>query len=242
MQEQIDAVLDEFEAGRLSRRQLVGRLAAFVAIAAPGRGDVAAAQAPPSTFEALGLNHLALRVTDLDRSQRFYEQHLGMTLIPSGDRSALRLMACGPHVLNLFKAAKAEMDHVCFTIADYDPKVAVDRLRRQDVTPDLQGDRTHFRDPDGYILQVGGPHSWGSTDDSEPRPLIRVGGVGPNRPRLSVILRLSGWRRHFTRRMRRSFDGTSALAPDSKPCYMPCSNARLPIARHLPPQPEPTAG
>ena len=29
MQEQIDAVLDEFEAGRLSRRQLAGRLAAL---------------------------------------------------------------------------------------------------------------------------------------------------------------------------------------------------------------------
>ena len=157
MQKQIDAVLDEFEAGRLSRRQLVGRLAAFVAIAAHGCADVASAQAPASTFEALGLNHLALRVTDLDRSQRFYEQHLGMSLIPSGDPSALRLMACGPHVLNLFKADKAEMDHVCFTIAGYDPKEAVDRLRSRSLTPDLQGDRTHFRDPDGYNLQVGGP-------------------------------------------------------------------------------------
>ena len=169
MQEQIAAVLDEFEAGRLSRRQLVGRLAAFVAIAAQGSTGVAAAQAPASTFEALGLNHLALRVTDLDRSQRFYEQHLGMTLIPSGDRSDLRLMACGPHVLNLFKAAKAEMDHVCFTIADYDPKVAVEGLRRQGLTPDLQGDRTHFRDPDGYNLQVGGPTAGGQRTLPNPR-------------------------------------------------------------------------
>ena len=77
-------------------------------------------------------------------------------------------MACGTHVLNLFKAAKAEMDHVCFTIADYDPKVAVDRLRRQDVTPDLQGDRTHFRDPDGYILQVGGPTAGGQRTTANP--------------------------------------------------------------------------
>jgi len=166
MQEQIVAVLDEFEAGRLSRRHFVGRLMALVAIAAQGGSDVASAQAPDSTFEALGLNHLALRVTDLDRSQRFYEQHLGMALIPGGDRSALRLMACGPHVLNLFRAAQAEMDHVCFTIADYDPQVAVDRLEGQDLTPDLQGDRTHFRDPDGYNLQVGGPTAGGQAPQS----------------------------------------------------------------------------
>jgi catechol 2,3-dioxygenase-like lactoylglutathione lyase family enzyme len=169
MREQIAAAVDDFETGRLSRRQLVGHLMALVAIAARGGADVASAQTPASTFAALGLNHLALRVTDLDRSQRFYEQHLGMTLIPSGDRSTLRLMACGPNVLNLFKADKAEMDHVCFTIADYDPKVAVNRLRSRNLTPELQQDRTHFRDPDGYNLQVGGPNAGGQLTTTSPR-------------------------------------------------------------------------
>jgi hypothetical protein len=83
-----------------------------------------------------------------------------MKLIGKGG-SEPRLMACGPHVLNLFKADKPQMDHVCFTVPDYDPKVAVARLRARNLEVDLQGDRTHFFDPDGYKLQVGGPNAGG---------------------------------------------------------------------------------
>jgi metallothiol transferase len=167
MKADIAAMVDRFAAGRLSRRDLISGLAALAAAAAGPASGAAQAQASP-TFQALGLNHLALRVTDLDRSQAFYEQHLGMTLIPGG-RADLRLMACGPHVLNLFKAAKPQMDHVCFTIPDYDPKVAVDRLKAKNLTPDVEGDRTHFFDPDGYRLQVGGPNAGGQQLPPKPR-------------------------------------------------------------------------
>jgi len=155
---EIIAMVDQFAAGRLSRRELVCALAALVTA---GNAGVSNAAQPASTFLALGLNHLALRVTDLDRSQAFYEQHLGMNLIPSGDRSSLRLMACGPHVLNLFKAAEPRMDHVCFTIPDYDPATALERLQAKGVKPEVEADRTHFFDPDGYKIQVGGPNAGG---------------------------------------------------------------------------------
>jgi catechol 2,3-dioxygenase-like lactoylglutathione lyase family enzyme len=151
-------MVDQFIAGRLTRRQLVWGLGALMAGAASRPAEVEAQQ--PSTFQALGLNHLALRVTDLDRSQAFYERHLGMTRIPIGAASP-RLMACGPHVLNLFEAAAPRMDHVCFTVPDYEPKTAAARLRALNITPEVEDDRVHFLDPDGYKLQVGGPTAGG---------------------------------------------------------------------------------
>jgi catechol 2,3-dioxygenase-like lactoylglutathione lyase family enzyme len=154
----ITAMVDQFAAGRLTRRELVLSLTALVAAAA--RTSLAQESPRASTFRALGLNHLALRVTDLDRSQAFYERHLGMTRIPSTAASP-RLMACGPHVLNLFKADRPQMDHVCFTVPDYDAVRAADRLRAQNVAPDVEADRVHFYDPDGYKLQVGGPNAGG---------------------------------------------------------------------------------
>lgn len=154
----VASMVDQFIAGRLTRRELVWKLGTLVAAAASG--SPAHAQQPSSTFQALGLNHLALRVRDLDRSQAFYERHLGMTRIPIGADSP-RLMACGPHVINLFQAASPQMDHVCFTVPDYDPKVAIARLRGQNITPDVEDDRVHFLDPDGYKLQVGGPNAGG---------------------------------------------------------------------------------
>jgi len=155
----VATLVEQFVAGRLTRRELVFGLTALLAAAAAGSGD-AQAQQPSSTFQALGLNHLALRVTDLDRSQAFYQRHLGMTRIPGGSGSP-RLMACGPHVLNLFKAAAPQMDHVCFTVPDYDAKAAEARLRARGVEPLVEDDRVHFLDPDGYKLQVGGPNAGG---------------------------------------------------------------------------------
>jgi catechol 2,3-dioxygenase-like lactoylglutathione lyase family enzyme len=155
----VATMVEQFVAGRLTRRELVWGLSALVAAAAGAARD-AQAQPPPSTFQALSLNHLALRVTDLDRTQVFYERHLGMTRIPGGSGSP-RLMAVGPHVLNLFKAAAPQMDHVCFTVPDYDAKAAEARLRAQGVEPIVEDDRVHFLDPDGYKLQVGGPNAGG---------------------------------------------------------------------------------
>ena len=168
MKGDIASMIDRFADGKLTRRELVSGLAALVAAAAAGGPAAVSAQEGP-TFQALGLNHLALRVTNLDRSQAFYARHLGMTVIPSANRSP-RLMACGPHVLNLFEAEQPRMDHVCFTIPDYDPKVAVERLKARNLVPDVEGDRTHFFDPDGYRLQIGGPTAGGQRPTSPAKP------------------------------------------------------------------------
>ena len=157
-------MVDQFITGRLTRRQLVWGLGALMAGAASRPVE---AQQRSSTFQALGLNHLALRVTDLDRSQAFYERHLGMTRIPIGAASP-RLMACGPHVLNLFAAAAPQMDHVCFTVPDYEPRTAAARLRAVNITPEVEDDRVHFPDPDGYKLQVGGPTAGGQQLSTPP--------------------------------------------------------------------------
>jgi len=163
MTSEITSMVEQFTRGRVSRRELVWGLTAMV-VAAGGGADRAEAQQRLSTFQALGLNHLALRVHDLDRAQAFYERHLGMTRISlpgAAGNGSPRLMACGPHVLNLFEAREPKMDHVCFTVPDYDSKEAAERLRAQGIPPDVEGDRVHFLDPDGYRLQVGGPDAGG---------------------------------------------------------------------------------
>ena len=176
-------LVDRFAAGRLSRRDLVQNLAAIVAVAAgaakaEGRAEAAAlasgealagpasaaqaaaANSATPTFTALGLNHLALRVTDPDRAQAFYQRHLGMTALSIG--AALpKVLACGPHTVTLFKGARPEIDHFCFTVPNYDAKAAEARVRAAGLTPEVEDDRVHFRDPDGYRVQVGGPTAGG---------------------------------------------------------------------------------
>src|SRR5207237_1024005 len=83
MASDVAAMVEQFVAGRLTRRELVWSLTALVAAAA-GAPDAAHGQQRSTTFEALGLNHPALRVTDLARSQAFYERPPALTGIRGG--------------------------------------------------------------------------------------------------------------------------------------------------------------
>ena len=75
MQHAIESIVDGYDQGVLTRRQLIGHL---VAVAAAMSGTAVASQngLPKSTFKATGLDHIALAVTDVARTGAFYAQHL----------------------------------------------------------------------------------------------------------------------------------------------------------------------
>ena len=80
----IDETLDAWESRRIGRREAVARLGGL-ALALAGGATVAPAKEPPaSTFRATGLNHIALRVEELDRSRDFYRKHLGLEVVAEG--------------------------------------------------------------------------------------------------------------------------------------------------------------
>ena len=96
MNGEIERMLDHYESGRMSRRQLVVGLGAMAAGLAGG--GFAAQEPPPpkSTFKATGLDHIALYVSDVNRSRDFYVKHLGLTVRrQSGNQNCF--MDCGPH-------------------------------------------------------------------------------------------------------------------------------------------------
>ena len=87
MQTQIVKMINDFEHGRLSRRQLIAHLTGMFA-ASLGATIAFADQQPrrtapnpadsTTTFDATDLNHIALSVSDVQRSQKWYQKHLGL--------------------------------------------------------------------------------------------------------------------------------------------------------------------
>ena len=148
-------LVEEYEQGRLSRRQLAARLVALGAAVATTRG--ASANAPQgSTFQATGLDHVALTVRDVARSRDFYRDHLGLEVIrEEGGRSCFMGRGDG-FFLALFQGDEGRLNHYCYRIEDYDADRVVETLRQAGIEPRREGNRVYFDDPDGIEVQFSG--------------------------------------------------------------------------------------
>jgi catechol 2,3-dioxygenase-like lactoylglutathione lyase family enzyme len=167
MQTELGArIVDEFEAGRLSRRQLVTRLMGLGAAVATLKGTAWAQNptetaAPPagqgtSTFQATGLDHIALDVTDVARSREFYQQHLGLRVIRGTGEDSSFLGAERDFFLALFRAEQPGLNHYCYAIENYNPGDAVRKLTELGMSPRRTQNRVYFPDPDGITVQIAG--------------------------------------------------------------------------------------
>lgn len=147
MEARIENLVTDYERGRLSRRELVQGLAALAA------STVAFAQeAPRTTFQATGLNHIALRVPDLGRSRDFYVKHLGLAV--SRESASSCFLTCGDNFVALFRGSEPAMDHYCYAVEDYRVEDAEAKLQEQGLEPRVQGQRIYFDDPDGLEVQL----------------------------------------------------------------------------------------
>ena len=99
------------------------------------------------------MNHLALRVTDIDRSAEFYQRHLGLE-VTSRSRSSCFLRCTDRDFLALFRSDEAGMDHYCYSVEGYTASGAVEKLEAVGLKPRRREQRVYFDDPDGLEVQV----------------------------------------------------------------------------------------
>jgi glutathione S-transferase fosA5 len=151
-------LVDAFERGTLSRRQLVAQLMAIGAASA-GFTTLAGAAEPatkPATFSATSIDHLALAVTDVKRSVAFYQKHLGLKLTRGGgDADGSAFLNCGERdFVALFRGDKPGLHHFSFSIPNYNADDAAKRIEAAGLKLERHGNRVYFPDPDGLTVQV----------------------------------------------------------------------------------------
>jgi len=131
-----------------------------------GAASRPARAAPDSAapIEVSGLDHLALRVTDVERSTRFYTRHLGATVRSQSSNSAF--LDVGAQWIALFGPGTAStgfaetppgVDHVSFhatRVRSVDERMGALREHGLDPTTPPGSGRVYFKDPDGVILQL----------------------------------------------------------------------------------------
>ncbi len=159
MEQIIDHLLNDFERGKMSRRQLVQALAvgALTGTATP------VLSAEPMKMKAISVNHISYGVADYARTRDFYSDLLGMKV--SEDTGEQCYLGFGDTLLTARKTrspdGKPYVDHICYTLDNWDEDAVVAELKRRGLEPrpDMGGGSKsfHVKDPDGFNLQVAGP-------------------------------------------------------------------------------------
>lgn len=160
MREATEELVGRFERGVISRRELIAGLLALAA-----RGQSAAeepVQARP--IQVRGIDHVALRVGDVERSARFYTELFGAT-VRSRSQGAV-FLDVGDDWLALFARGVAStgfgptdpgVDHLSFhaaTARSSEQRMGALREHGLDPASPPGSGRVYFKDPDGIILQL----------------------------------------------------------------------------------------
>ena len=123
------AIVSDFERGLLSRRQLVSRLTGLGAALAALSGVAEARAVEGGTFDATGLNHIAIDVRSVPASRDWYIKHLGLKVMRDGGEDNCFLGSGEGFFLTLFKGEKPGLNHYCYSIKGYDPDKAEQTLK-----------------------------------------------------------------------------------------------------------------
>jgi len=151
-----EMLVESFERGLLSRRQLVSRLTGLGASLALLSRTAEGNAAEEGTFQATGLDHVALNVRNVPASRDWYIKHLGLKVIRDGGEDNCFLGGGDDFFLTLFKGEQPGLNHYCYAIGKYDPDNAEEKLKAAGLKPRREGNRLYFPDPDGIEVQISG--------------------------------------------------------------------------------------
>ena len=118
MESVIAKLLQDFEQGKMNRRQLIQSLSLAAAAAA---GIAPAARAAGKPLEALYVNHISYEVNDYKKVRDFYVDLLGMK-VTEDDGKQCRLVF-GNNMLiprNRAGGGPAKVDHIAYTVTNWD--------------------------------------------------------------------------------------------------------------------------
>ena len=120
-------------------------------------------------FHVERIDHVVLRVTDLEAMVRFYEQALGFKVERTLERLKLVQMRAGASMLDLVEGERpptgGNMDHLCFRVEPFDRTAIAAQLSPLGIAvgetverygAEGSGPSVYFNDPEGNQIELKG--------------------------------------------------------------------------------------
>lgn len=153
----ISDLVESYERGTLSRRDLIQGLTMLVAAAGAGKAIAQSAPAAAPAFTTKGVDHICVRVRDLKRSADFYQSVYGLT--PMGEDKEHRIVRLGANRRVYVSLRQDEpygqIDHFALSLENFNKDAVTKKLN------DL-GHKTYedweygfyIKDPDDAVVQM----------------------------------------------------------------------------------------
>ncbi len=183
MEETIETLLNDFEQGKMSRRQLIKHLAIAASLAAPA---TAAAQSTPAKapWKTVHLDHISYSVSDYKKSAAWYANLMGWEIANDNgtNQATLRIGDVGEIIIRNSRRPEGAaptaaaptpgaagqparppitgvVNHISYGIAPWDTDGVKAELEKRGLNPrpDMVGTdfkSFHVLDPDGWDLQI----------------------------------------------------------------------------------------
>lgn len=169
MEATIATLLENFEGGKMTRRQLIQSLAVLAtAGSAAAQTPVSAGRAP---WKTVWLDHISYAVTDYKKSVAFYQNLMGWEVQNDNgtNQASMRIGNVGEIIIRNRRppspdtqsrpAPTGVINHISYGIEPWDTDTVKAELERRGLNPrpDMQGENFksfHVLDPDGWDLQI----------------------------------------------------------------------------------------
>ena len=123
-----------------------------------------------------GIDHVVLRVTDIERMRKFYCDVLGAQHVAWRPRLGMSHLRAGAAMIDLVIGERSglNMDHLCLRVELFDQRAIVAHLEKHGVKvgeirnrfgAEGNGVSIYLTDPEGNIVELKGP------SDGQPPPL-----------------------------------------------------------------------
>jgi catechol 2,3-dioxygenase-like lactoylglutathione lyase family enzyme len=154
MEAMISSLVNRFERGALTRRELVQGLAALAA----ANGAASVAQGQDTGIKGAKIDHVSIQVSDLPRAIAFYQKMFGLTILSEDKPNEIVRLGAGKVLVSLHhKSPTGLVDHFAIGVEKFNKESVTRELKERGANPEDNLDAGfHIRDPEGISVQIVG--------------------------------------------------------------------------------------
>jgi catechol-2,3-dioxygenase len=145
-------LVNRFEGGGLTRRQLIQGLSMLMATGT----SAAAGAAQPAGLRGTGIDHVSILVNDLQRSATFYQSVFGMTPLSEDKPNQILRLGMKKTIVSLRHEGPAGVvDHFAISVENFNRETVTERLAPHGLIPQQNVQfGFYIKDPDGVVVQI----------------------------------------------------------------------------------------